>query len=622
MPPWNCAIKPPTKDDDLPMAMPDEAMRDLPDNPCPPPKFPRIAARRPRITGPILMGTVTGMGLNFQAVFNNDMDITLQAFPVMNGPPMNGTAMNGPGAPPPNFPGLNFTAAPDSGSSEDEDDEADEVDPDGEQELDEDSDSTESSGGATAGSYVMPPDPLFAQMPLALQNFMALQQQGPPPQAPPQPPLQPDTPAAAPAVPVPTDDPPVAPPMTPHTVVQLNQQPSTVSDSVGSLDPQPPTAPHSVVQAANGPPVHPTLDQLSDSGPPVLITQSGYEPPVHPALQHIYDDMDEDPPTAQAFEAAQAAMVSATLDLVQNDMLLPFQNAFGTLGQALDELEHAYTQFENSIASTVPPFQAGRADHQMFGDCKCPECRQKVRVAAAVTGQALEHQERLNMVYFPGHGEVQSAPWNRRGRVQVARGARIKTNKNVSTGRASEGLTRGYYILRAFEKDFEMFPLVNEKSKDKNKPQEIGVMFSDALTCEHFNSRLVSQWFRAAGRLNMLVHIPELCLVALGSPTGRVMLVTLTRMGSPVMDATGSRRWEHGIRPEAVLPRIAEEAEHRKSPRALHGLALAVVPEDLESGKHGLPLRKRYRLLLHYQSHDILSFEISRDAQSGRLWVV
>lgn len=604
MPPRKCAIKPATRDDDLPMAMPDAAMRDLPDNPCPPPKFPRIAARRPRFSGPIVMGTVTGMGVNFQAVFNSDIDITLQAFPAMNGPPT-----NGPGAPPQNFPGLTFTTAPDSGSSEDEDDEADEVDLEGEQELDEDSDSTESSGGATAGSYVMPPDPLFAQLPLAFQNAPPLAQG----------PLQFVIPnAPPPEESLPADDLPAAPPMTPHSIDQLNQQPSTVSDPVGSWDPQPPTAPHSVALAADEEPVHAAIQHLDN----VFTPPQANQPPAHPALQQLYDDMDQEMPTAQAFEAAQAAMVSATLDLVQNEMLLPFQNAFGSLGQALDELELAYTQFENSIAGAVPPVQAGRADHQMFGDCKCPECRQKVRVAAAVAAQALEHQERLNMVYFPGHGEVQSAQWNRRGRVQLARGARIKANKNVSNGRAGEGLTHGYYILRAFEKDFEMFPLANEKSKDKNKPQEIGVMFSDALTCEYFNHRAISRWFRAAGRLNMLVHIPELCLVALGSPTGRVMLVTLTRMASPVMDATGSRRWEHGIRPELVLPRGAEEGVYRKNPRALHGLALAVIPEDLESGKHGLPLTKRYRLLLHYQSHDILSYEISRDAQSGRLWVV
>jgi len=329
--------------------------------------------------------------------------------------------------------------------------------------------------------------------------------------------------------------------------------------------------------------------------------------------------MDQEPPPAQAFEAAQAAMVSATLDLVQNEMLLPFQNAFGSLGQALDDLEQAYTQFENSIQ---PLAQPPRIDHQMFGDCRCPGCRRKAKLEAAVTAQALGRHERLNMVYFPGNGEVQSAPWNRRGRVQLARGGRIKANKNVSVGRASEGLSRGYYILRAYEKDFEMFPLVDEKSKDKSTPQEIGMMFSDALTCDYFNRHLISRWFRAAGRLNMLVHIPELCLVALGSPTGRVMLVTLTKLASPVTDATGTRRWEHGIRPELVLPRKSDEDRHRQSPRALHGLALAAIPEDLESGKHGLPLTKRYRLLLHYQSHDILSYEISRDAQSGSLWVV
>jgi hypothetical protein len=166
------------------------------------------------------------------------------------------------------------------------------------------------------------------------------------------------------------------------------------------------------------------------------------------------------------------------------------------------------------------------------------------------------------------------------------------------------------HLLRTYEKDIEMWGFGRPNLKEG---QEVNVVCTDALRFGRLRDGLrFSQHFHATSRLNMIAHAPELGLVVIGSPTGRVLLVTLTRMIVPVERPEG--KWSHGFRVERILP---DEEVHRKISRPLHGMAMG--PVQSEKGKAVFP--RTYRLMLHFRSHDILSYEISREEETGVLCI-
>lgn len=126
-------------------------------------------------------------------------------------------------------------------------------------------------------------------------------------------------------------------------------------------------------------------------------------------------------------------------------------------------------------------------------------------------------------------------------------------------------------------------------------------------------------------RLNMLATIPELSLVLVASQIGRVALITITR---PVM-YDQMERYSHlghcvAMRVDLILPFRHEEVTEKIRPS--HGLlGMAVGPMQSETAKMGasgtMQRPRRWRLMLHYFNHTILSYEISRDEESGELVV-
>jgi hypothetical protein len=133
-------------------------------------------------------------------------------------------------------------------------------------------------------------------------------------------------------------------------------------------------------------------------------------------------------------------------------------------------------------------------------------------------------------------------------------------------------------------------------------------------------------------RLNMTLHVPELSLVIIGSVLGRVVLITPTRFKGdtkPFLNRTC--RLKYGFRIDHVLPRASEERNNSKLPRRslLYGIAVAPVPEAPAdtAGKGSLLLRRpdsrrktalgpgtrRYRLVLHFHNHAIVTYDLSRD---------
>ncbi|KUI56595.1 hypothetical protein VP1G_03880 [Cytospora mali] len=119
-------------------------------------------------------------------------------------------------------------------------------------------------------------------------------------------------------------------------------------------------------------------------------------------------------------------------------------------------------------------------------------------------------------------------------------------------------------------------------------------------------------------------QIPELNLVIMGSMCGRVALLTLTKPPQPevALAAQRSKVPQRAFRVDAVLPFEAEERSKERPYVCLLGIAVSPVPE---ARTHGLELRRRvdgrameqepprrWRLILNYQDHTVLQYEIVR----------
>ncbi len=109
-------------------------------------------------------------------------------------------------------------------------------------------------------------------------------------------------------------------------------------------------------------------------------------------------------------------------------------------------------------------------------------------------------------------------------------------------------------------------------------------------------------------RLSMLTVIPELSLVIVASQIGRAALITLTKMEDDFC--------EHGpvvtCRLDLILPLSRHEAEFR--PPLSQLLGMAVAPLQVHEGKEDKQkYPRRWRLMLHYFDHTILSYELSRE---------
>ncbi|PSS03638.1 hypothetical protein BD289DRAFT_478469 [Coniella lustricola] len=215
-------------------------------------------------------------------------------------------------------------------------------------------------------------------------------------------------------------------------------------------------------------------------------------------------------------------------------------------------------------------------------------------------------------------------------------------------------LLRGVSFLRANTEDIEMLSL-------RDRQDDSGMVCHHVLTkyMSVRGGRTQIPGDMAFGeRCSMLLTIPELHMVIIGSMSGRVALLTLTRPPESQRQApqqesnhmTSSARHfrqrpvpRRAFRVDAVLPFKAEEALRHRPLVCLLGIAVSPVPETAHPGlglrrgqgrryrgassttngttKEGI--RKtdtgpdpnppsRWRLILHYMNHDILQYEISR----------
>ncbi|KAM0260415.1 hypothetical protein ACHAQJ_002817 [Trichoderma viride] len=300
---------------------------------------------------------------------------------------------------------------------------------------------------------------------------------------------------------------------------------------------------------------------------------------------------------------------------------LQFQQALQDLDEALGQLAYAVQEFQDAISTPDTP-------EPILQDQESATPKDEKR--SHFDHPFSEHQShsqlstppvRLDMAFFPHSGKIQAIP---RSTAQLLAFLKRPIEFNDNTGPAVEDrakeVTRRYHFIRTYEKDLE---LRNLRGENKMGLQEIGVYCPNAVKLGCFQDLNVRPYFHATSRLSMVIHVPELSLVVAGSPIGRVLLITPTKLRSPIVSKTDGL-WHHGLRVECILPRLSDEQKFRPVLRPLHGLAVGPVQDnDLINGDmmSRATAPKRFRLMLHYRNHDILTYEVTREEQTGRLCI-
>ena len=124
-------------------------------------------------------------------------------------------------------------------------------------------------------------------------------------------------------------------------------------------------------------------------------------------------------------------------------------------------------------------------------------------------------------------------------------------------------------------------------------------------------------------RLNMVLQIPELGIVAVGNQAGRVGLLTMTRWQQSV---------ESGFKIEFILPFHSQEGQGFRPERPLLGMAIGPIQGHETRPDSGSALEttdatatrssRRFRLMMLYHDHAILSYEIYRGPEGDEVLVI
>ncbi|EMC96530.1 hypothetical protein BAUCODRAFT_24288 [Baudoinia panamericana UAMH 10762] len=119
-------------------------------------------------------------------------------------------------------------------------------------------------------------------------------------------------------------------------------------------------------------------------------------------------------------------------------------------------------------------------------------------------------------------------------------------------------------------------------------------------------------------RLNMNAYIPALGVVVLASQKGRAVVLSLTKLAASTKYSAEMRghldrpKTDYAIRVECILPFAHQEMQNQRPFAPLHGIAVG----PLQGTEGLLEEKKRWRLLMMYQDHSILSYEVKRQIWS------
>ena len=174
------------------------------------------------------------------------------------------------------------------------------------------------------------------------------------------------------------------------------------------------------------------------------------------------------------------------------------------------------------------------------------------------------------------------------------------------TDQKSSNLT--FSILHTSETEISLF---------QDPLKQANVTMTDPLS-QHIPPNIA--WLSHFNRMNMLLQIPELGVVIVASQKGRVVLLTMTRL-------RGTR--DRAFRADWILPFKSQEEQGLRPNAPLLGIAAGPIQgrellnEGADGGSpygagkdswRGVESSRRYRLLLTYFDHTVLSYYIERCA--------
>jgi hypothetical protein len=115
-------------------------------------------------------------------------------------------------------------------------------------------------------------------------------------------------------------------------------------------------------------------------------------------------------------------------------------------------------------------------------------------------------------------------------------------------------------------------------------------------------------------RLSMHAYIPTLGVVILASQKGRAIVLSLTRvlqsMKYPVeIDPKLGVKTNYAMRTECILPFKSQEKAGQRPFSPLHGIAVGPI-QGTENVRNAA--KKRWRLIMMFQDHSLLTYEIRR----------
>lgn len=143
------------------------------------------------------------------------------------------------------------------------------------------------------------------------------------------------------------------------------------------------------------------------------------------------------------------------------------------------------------------------------------------------------------------------------------------------------------------------------------------VVCTEALYQEDSPAYTFSLEYHLLERLNMMAQIPELGIVLIGNQAGRVGILTMTRW---------AEKQQSAFKIEAIVPSMEEEIRGVRPGKPLMGMAVGPMqglerPLPGESsrgfcdGGRGRGGGRRFRLLMMYTDHTVLSYEIWREEE-------
>ncbi|KAF2161497.1 hypothetical protein M409DRAFT_59193 [Zasmidium cellare ATCC 36951] len=122
-------------------------------------------------------------------------------------------------------------------------------------------------------------------------------------------------------------------------------------------------------------------------------------------------------------------------------------------------------------------------------------------------------------------------------------------------------------------------------------------------------------WINSIERLNMTAYIPAIGVVVLASQKGRVVVMSLTKLSRhsdfPALKYSKSKcppNTVYTMRIERILPFASQEADGHRPFEPLAGIATG----PMQGTEHLPDEQKRWRLMLMYYDHTVLSYEVRR----------